>query len=271
LSSAILYLAIVAIWAVVLVPRWLRHPHTAPQLAEAQGEEIQASGQALAAFDDGTRVAAPARQAPRADVSRDTGADPAARPQHPRAGPDSERAPAPASLSPAARRARILRARRRTLSTLVLLATGALVLAVAHLAAWWVAVPPGVMLAGFLLLLREAARIDAERATDQAHADREDAGQQSAGQRDAGQHGPEQERGAARATPAARRPAAAEADHAAPAAQAAEPGEDDGYSAQQAATAGPPEPGAEIIDISARIGDQLYDQYTDAEARAIGD
>jgi hypothetical protein len=31
------------------------------------------------------------------------------------------------------------------------------------------------------------------------------------------------------------------------------------------------EPAAEVIDISARIGDQLYDQYSDAEARAIGD
>ena len=27
MSSAILYLAIVAIWAFVLIPRWLRRPH----------------------------------------------------------------------------------------------------------------------------------------------------------------------------------------------------------------------------------------------------
>ena len=31
------------------------------------------------------------------------------------------------------------------------------------------------------------------------------------------------------------------------------------------------EPTAKIIDISARIGDQLYDQYADAEVRAVGD
>ncbi len=32
-----------------------------------------------------------------------------------------------------------------------------------------------------------------------------------------------------------------------------------------------PEPTAEIIDISSRVGDQLYDQYADAAVRAVGD
>jgi hypothetical protein len=32
-----------------------------------------------------------------------------------------------------------------------------------------------------------------------------------------------------------------------------------------------PQPTAEIIDISARLGDQLYDQYADATVRAVGD
>ena len=30
-------------------------------------------------------------------------------------------------------------------------------------------------------------------------------------------------------------------------------------------------PGAQIIDISDRLGDQLYDQYADATVRAVGD
>ena len=30
-------------------------------------------------------------------------------------------------------------------------------------------------------------------------------------------------------------------------------------------------PSAQIIDISGRVGDQLYDQYADAEVRAVGD
>ena len=32
-----------------------------------------------------------------------------------------------------------------------------------------------------------------------------------------------------------------------------------------------PTPGAEVIDISARVNDQVYDQYTDAAERAVGD
>ena len=32
-----------------------------------------------------------------------------------------------------------------------------------------------------------------------------------------------------------------------------------------------PLPHAEIIDISGRVGDQLYDQYADAKLRAVGD
>src|SRR5499433_2099396 len=39
LSSAILYLAIVGIWAVVLVPRWLRPRSAQPQPAEQQFAE----------------------------------------------------------------------------------------------------------------------------------------------------------------------------------------------------------------------------------------
>ncbi len=41
--------------------------------------------------------------------------------------------------------------------------------------------------------------------------------------------------------------------------------------AQAAAAAEAAEPVAEIIDISRRVGDQLYDQYADAAVRAVGD
>ena len=47
MSSALLYLAIVAIWAVVLVPRWVRRSHETPGTAEnspAQGAETVAAG-----------------------------------------------------------------------------------------------------------------------------------------------------------------------------------------------------------------------------------
>ena len=133
------------------------------------------------------------------------------------------------------RRTRILKARRRTLATLIVLTAGAVAIAVTHRAAWWVVVPPSVMLAGFVLLLREAGRIDAERA-------RVIASQRS-------------------------RRTLARTSHQAGSRTAA--GDE-----QQAGSADHDQPGpaiAEIIDISARVGDQLYDQYADAEVRAVGD
>ena len=39
----------------------------------------------------------------------------------------------------------------------------------------------------------------------------------------------------------------------------------------EAREASQPQPAAEIIDISARVTDQLYDQYADAAVRAVGD
>ncbi len=57
----------------------------------------------------------------------------------------------------------MLSARRRLLGLLVVLSIGSGALAVTRMAAWWVIVPPSVMLLGYLALLREAAGADAER------------------------------------------------------------------------------------------------------------
>jgi len=45
----------------------------------------------------------------------------------------------------------------------VLIAIGSAALAVTRTAAWWVLGPPSVMLLGYLALLREASKADAER------------------------------------------------------------------------------------------------------------
>ena len=257
MSSAILYLAIVAIWAIVLVPRWLRRPHGTPQWVEMH-EEAADSGA-------GDAEAGPDEEAGRAAESRPPGraaTAPAARQpltgggQRPH---ERARPPAPVPVA-AGRRARVLRARRRTLFTLILLAVGACTLPAVHLVPWWVAGPPIAMLGVFLLLLREAARIDSQRAAARARAGQAAAG--AVGAADAVGAGrqdraSQQESGPAAGSPG---PAAGPA-----AAQVAEPE----HAAQPAAE--PLAPSAEIIDISGRIGDQLYDQYTDAEARAIGD
>ena len=138
----------------------------------------------------------------------------------------------------------MLRARRRMLTTLVLLTLGAFGIAVTHIAAWWVIGPPGLLLAGFLLLLREAARSDAARARRQAHSAEPrpaEAEQAEAGQR--------------------RRPADRQG----------KPEVFERIASTPEAPEAEPTPIAEIIDISARVNDQVYDQYTDAAERAVGD
>jgi len=57
----------------------------------------------------------------------------------------------------------VLTARRRLLYMLVVLAIGSGALAFTKMAAWWVMVPPTIMLLGYTGLLREAAKADAER------------------------------------------------------------------------------------------------------------
>jgi hypothetical protein len=105
---------------------------------------------------------------------------------------------------------------------LVLLTAAAGTCTALKLTQWWICIPPAVMLGTYLLLLREAAIADAERA---------------------------------------RWIAAAEVRRA------------DRERSYQAETAQPPDeqPSAEVIDISARVNDMLYDQYADAAVRAVGD
>lgn len=184
MSSAILYLAIVAIWAFVLIPRWLRRPHL---LGGENDKPENADADAAAAED--------------ADP------EPAARPE-------------PAGRQWAAQpssRSKVIQARRRLLTTLVTLMVVAAACAYLKLTSWWVCIPPAVMLGLYLLLLREAALADAERARSRAAGDR-------------------------RVRAERRRADEESEDH-----------------------------GAQIIDISARLGDQLYDQYADATIRAVGD
>ena len=106
---------------------------------------------------------------------------------------------------------------------LTALAIGAGVLAVTELAAWWVVLPPAVMLIGYVALLREASRADAER------------------------------RWAAVEQTRAARPAAPVAP------------------VVPVVPVPVPAPDAEIIDITARVNDDLYDQVADAKLRAVGD
>ena len=148
MSSAILYLAIVAIWACVLIPRWLRRDS-----ARGASAPLAASPPVLPEADADARD----------DTEAADGADDAPQPMQ---------APARAGepLSAEESRRRMLAARRRLLLMLIGLEVAAIALAVLGLAAVWVVVPPSIMLIGYLLLLREAAQADAERTRYEAEA-----------------------------------------------------------------------------------------------------
>ena len=201
LSSAILYAAIIAIWAGVLIPRWLKRDSSsavsspdAPDLSDAPGAPLAEE--------------APAEEPP-AGRRRSLG--------------DERRAPESGSAPQDPGRRRVLAARRRLLGLLVLLAAAAGALADTRMAAWWVVVPPAVMLFGYLPLLRAASKIDAERREQGA---RDQASQRVDDSRDAGEP----------------------VVHVIPVRLAVP---------------------ADVVDAMAE--DEIYDQYTDAKLRAVGD
>jgi hypothetical protein len=143
LSSAILYLAIVAIWACVLIPRWLRR-------------------------DSARGASAPVATEPPVVAEPDAVAGDEAPEDEEEAPPPPARVREPLSAEEARRR--MLAARRRLLLMLIGLEAAAIALAVLGLAAVWVVIPPSIMLIGYLLLLREAAQADAERTQYEAEA-----------------------------------------------------------------------------------------------------
>jgi hypothetical protein len=226
LSSAILYGAIVVIWAGVLIPRWLRRESS---VAASDSASVPVSDSASSSASDVT-------------VDAEVVADPV-----PAAAPAEAVASRSASSSSESRardpeHARVIGARRRLLGMLLALAIGSGVLAVMKLAAWWVVLPPSVMLLGYLALLREASRADAER------------------------------RSATRTTVSV--PAAAPVGAAVGASSAGAVVAEDAAAVVAPVVAAPvaaPAPDAEIIDITGRVGEEFYDQVADAKLRAVGD
>lgn len=193
MSGAVLYLAIIAIWAFVLVPRWVHRSHSQAGSEHFSGYPAGEHGEDEdEEFDDGY----------------------AAEPEH-------QGYPPPLPTS------RMLQARRRLLTMLVLLTAAAAGCTYIKLTPWWVCAPPAGLLFTYLLLLREAARADAEQAHRRADAQ-------------------------ARYRAARRR-------------------EYEASLPQHVHLQWPVEQAAEVIDISGRVRDQLYDQYADASERAVGD
>jgi hypothetical protein len=291
LSSAILYLAIVAIWACVLVPRWLRRPHEQSSDQEAAYEPYDSDQAEAAGTGEPAGGGDPYAEAPDFATLREQGAvaygnpvaweDPAVpdgaespvettysvtatysaevtysaeataddvapdpyydAPAHdgdvPHRGHMTHGGPADGwrqphvPVHPTGPSPHVVQARRRTLTMVLLITVAVMGSAFIGLTPWWTAVPPFLMLGSYLLLLREAARADAEHAHSWAEAQ-------------------------ARAV------------------QAAHSAELDRERARQADAVSPPQPTAEIITLSTLASpadDQPYDQYADAEIRAVGD
>ena len=313
MSSAILYVAIIAIWACVLIPRWLRRDsargasgadsETVPDGTVAGTDGMIAGTDGIVAGTDGMADSGAggraadesARGASESDRAADVGsgwlrarvevaerrespAPPLPAPRLPAPQPPAPEPPAPeppASEEPADEapledappssptpetRHRMLAARRRLLGMLLVLEAAAIALAMLGLAALWVVIPPTVMLAGYLLVLREAAHADVERAAHDQEAARARArAQEQASARDRARAR------AAQRPPAAMAPAGVPATPAAPAAPAA------GY--EEAVPGRDFAPGlagkyttsnADAIDGSDERGDERY-------LRAVGD
>ncbi|MFY9653895.1 hypothetical protein [Trebonia sp.] len=272
MSSAILYVAIVVIWACVLIPRWLRRDSARGAGSAADtpvpgdvvpGDVIPAED---AADDDESWTAEPAAavrvrytETFRADVTVEAEADPA--PEEVPA-PDAGRRvppPPPLPLPPEESRRRMMAARRRLLGMLTILEIAAVALAVLKLAALWVLIPPSIMLIGYALLLREAAHADAERAQreeEAAHARLR-----------------AQERARERA---AQRAAAARATPAAPAVPAAPPApavryEDTGRDFAPGLAGKYTTSNAEVAGLSDGSDQDYGDEYPLKRLRAVGD
>ncbi len=226
-SSVFLYVGIVAIWAFVMVPAWLRHHHAQQQAAAGNGYAPASEDYADSEFEMPDQAGEYGGAQPEYGGSQPAGPDPvdAYAQQSPSAAPYPEQARSQSGREARAplTRSKVLQARRRLLTLLVLISAVAATCTALKLTSWWACIPPAVMLAMYLLLLREAALADGEQARRRAEIE-------------------------AQQWAAYERERAREADWQA----------DD-------------EPSAEIIDISARVGDQLYDQYADAEVRAVGD
>lgn len=259
MSSAILYLAIVAIWACVLIPRLLRRSAGSAADTPVPGDVVR--GDAVAREDTsgggvpeeasrpGPVPAGSVRGGAVADRAR-TRAEAAGRLDEEAAEPDMD-SDAPPPLTPEESRQRMLAARRRLLGMLTLLEVAAIALAVLGLAALWVVIPPSVMLTGYLLLLREAAHADAERAQREQEAVRARA---MARERARARERPAQRTAAAPAAPAARH-------------EDSGPGRDfaPGLAGKYTTS------NAEVINISERADEARDDQYPERKLRAVGD
>ncbi|MEY9213864.1 hypothetical protein NI17_022580 [Thermobifida halotolerans] len=160
MSSSPLYLAIVAVWILVLVPMLLRRDAADPAADGLRRDPVE-DGEAGDGPDGESEAAEATGEVPEDDAVAETDVEHSS---HRSVTHTTRSEPPPVVTRPVrASRARIIARRRRRTSGLVLLLLATGVAVAVDLGPWWVLVPPAVLMAGHLALLREAARADAER------------------------------------------------------------------------------------------------------------
>lgn len=197
MGSAVLYLAIVVMWLSVLLPMWLRRDrHTEDDLFEDQAAE-ESTLTELPAADSAHSAGSPDDSPADGDGGdADTVVTPPSAASADSAAPESASVGSAASESTtpepgaaavtadriaadrhararraaAHRRARILARRRRRLLWSILLVAASVVTAAVRVMPWWAVAPSGVLLAGYLMVLRVAVRVDREQREKAARA-----------------------------------------------------------------------------------------------------
>jgi len=159
MGSALLYLAIVVMWLSVLLPMWLRRDRHVEIYDDLQAEAdtiIEAPAPDRSNIEPAPApVPAPA-------------AAPAPAPVEPsRDAVEADTAEAPAPVRPrrteGQRRASIVARRRRRLLWSLLLVLASVVTAAVRVMPWWGVAPSGLLLVGYLAVLRVAVKADAEQ------------------------------------------------------------------------------------------------------------
>lgn len=144
MSSTLLYLAIVVVWAIVLVPMWLHRDTETTGISRILPRRLLASDyEMVQEFDD--------------DLPAEGDRDPV--PAEPS---DSPAQAPPERPAPCSRRAAIMARRRRRTTGLTLLAITVGIIA-ATTGPWWISFPPVALLGAHLALLRTATQIDVAR------------------------------------------------------------------------------------------------------------
>ncbi|GAA4597908.1 hypothetical protein GCM10023194_74030 [Planotetraspora phitsanulokensis] len=158
MGSALLYLAIVVMWLSVLLPMWLRRDRHVEIYDDPQAEAdtiVEAPNQDRSNDEPApvSETSAPSVPSMSSEASGDA------------VEADAAEAPAPVRQrrTEGQRRASIVARRRRRLLWSLLLVLASVVTAAVRVMPWWGVAPSGLLLVGYLAVLRVAVKADAEQ------------------------------------------------------------------------------------------------------------